>query len=431
VSASLNASSGRTSGFATTPSRGSLLPIRILSAVAVLLILFIIFAPQQNSDSGTMYSSYAVGAGGTRALYDVLDRVGFTVSRNERPLTSAAALDTGSVYVLLSPTQPLTAVELTHLLRSVRTGAILVLTLDDEALADSLGFDASTPSGGFYTLNRTDVAGGNPATASDQDPRVLLQASFPIAVTVSSKLHERNDAFLWLRPPKRSKQAQLDSAQQPALVLGHRVGRGYAIAVAPSQIIINQIIRESRPAIAIVRGIEFASSILRQPRSNKVVFDEYHHGFGTHADMVAAVEHALSGTPPGRVTIEIIVAALILLLAFGVRPLAPVPATPISRRSPLEHVGALAYAYSQVDARALGANRLVRGLRRRHPLGLPRSLPDTAYLAALRDRIPRVSSDVDNILATLAIESSRSQTSSPSFAETGAAVANIERAFRE
>jgi hypothetical protein len=164
------------------------------------------------------------------------------------------------------------------------------------------------------------------------------------------------------------------------------------------------------------------------PRSNRIIFDEYHHGFGSHADMVAAIERALIETPLGRMTIELVAAALVLLLAFAIRPLAPVPASPVSRRSPLEHVGALAYAYSQVNAKALGTNRLVRGLRRRHPIGLPRSLPDSDYLSALRNRIPAVSSDVDTIVAASAITSSAS---SDGIAATGAAVANIERAFRE
>jgi hypothetical protein len=408
------------------------LPVRILSVVAVLLILFVIFAPQQNPDAGAMFSSHAVGAGGTRALYEVLGRVGFVTARNDLPLTSASILDTSSTYVLLSPAQPLTAVEQENLLRAVRRGMTLVLTLDDEALADSLGFEVFSPPDGFHTLGQATVAGGNPPAASSvNDPGSLLQSTFPIALAVKSRTPHK-EAFLWIQPRKDSKEAALDSAQQTALILGHRVGRGYAIAVVPSQLLINQIIRDPRPAIAVVRGIRFASAIAPgNPQSSRVVFDEYHHGFGVHADMVAAVQHALAQTPAGRVTVELAVAALILLFAFSVRPLAPVPAAPVSRRSPLEHVGALAYAYSQVDARKLGTGRLVRGLRRRHPLGLPGSLPDPVYLSVLRDRIPSVSADVDRVVATLESQPSRSSATSPSFAQVGAAIANIERAFQK
>lgn len=407
-------------------------PVRILSAVAVLLVLFIVLAPQERVDIRAMYSSYAAGAGGSRALYEVLGRIGFTVSRNEKPLTSPLP-DTTSTYVLIAPAQPLTSVEQTQLLYAVRHGAILVFTSDNDALADSLGFEIASPSDGFRTLSLATVAGGNPPAPNAQDPRAMFQAAFPIGLTVASKSKSGNQAFLWLDPPIRGAgditSAQFDSTQQPTLVLGHRFGRGYTIAVAPSPILMNQVMREPRTAIAIVRAIQFANFTLRTtPRSNKVVFDEYHHGFGAHADMAAAVEHALTATPGGRMTLGIVAAALVLLLAFGIRPLAPVSIPPVSRRSPLEHVGALAHAYSQVDARNLGANRLVRGLRRRHSMGLPRSLPDSAYLSTLHDRLPAVSADVDSISAALA---PNSPDSSDHFATIGAAVANIERAFQE
>ena len=414
-------------GATDAPGRASITPIHVLSAVAVLLVLFIIFAPQQRADTGAIYSSYAAGAGGTRALYETLGRLGFAMSRNDKPLTSPP--DTAATYVLIKPAQPLTTVEQAQLLDAVRSGAILVFTPDDDAFADSLGFEPGSPPDGFYTLSRTTVADGNPRSPAIQDPRAVFLAAFPIPATVTSKSKAGNQAFLWLELPVDSKRAQLDSAQQPTLVLGHRFGRGYAIAVAPSSIVMNQVMREPRAAIAIVRAVQFANTALgSQPHSNKVVFDEYHHGFGVHADMVATIEHALAGTPFGRMTVEVIAAALVLLLAFGVRPIAPLSAPPVSRRSPLEHVGALAHAYLQVNARSLGANRLVRGLRRRHSLGLPRSLPDSAYLSALRSRIPLASADVDSLSAVLV---PNSPDSSDHFATTGAAIANIERAFRE
>lgn len=421
----------------TDPTRSSnasvshVTPVRILSAIAALLLLFVIFAPQPRSNISARYSSYAAGAGGIEALYEVLARVGFSVSRNEKPL--AAPPDTSSAYVLITPAQPLTSFEEMRLLEAVRRGAILVFTWDNETLTDSLGFDASSPNDQFYSLRHTVVAGGNPSESdTPPDPSTVFQTSVPINVTVTSKSPSGNQAFLWLESLTSGQargSAMPDSIRQPTLVLGHNFGRGYAIAVAPAEILMNQALRQARPAIAIVRAIQFANATLNQhPRSNRVVFDEYHHGFGTHADMVAAVQHALTATPAGRMALEIIGASLVLLLAFGVRPMAPLSTAPISRRSPLEHVGALAHAYLQVDARALGANRLVRGLRRRHPLGLPRSLPDAEYLSALRRRIPSVSVDVDRISATLAPDS---PDSSDHFATTGAAVANIERTFRE
>lgn len=402
-------------------------PIRVLLIAAALLAIFVILAPQQSAGIGTMYSSYSAEAQGSRGLYEVIGRLGFTVSRNVKSLASPP--DSTSTYVLLQPGQPLTATEQANLLGAVRHGAVLVFTANDDELTDSLGLQAIVPSDGFYTLSSTTVAGGNPPAPSVQDPRTVFQNTFPISIALKSRSKSGNQAFLWLDSQGDSTAARGDSAQRPALVLGHSLGRGYVIAIAPAPIVMNRVMRDPRAAIAIVRALQFANTAaVSQPRSNRVVFDEYHHGFGTHANVAAAVERALGETPAGRMTIEVIAAALVLLLAFAVRPIAPVSAPLLSRRSPLEHVGALAHAYLQVDARTLATGRLVRGLRRRHPLGLRRSQPDSAYLSALRDRLPTVSTDVDRIVASLSTDS---HDSSDHFATTGAAVANIERAFKE
>jgi len=419
----------RTAGFETPAGTSLFTPVRVLSAVAVLLVIFILLAPQDREDVGAAYSSYAAGAGGAKALYETLGRLGFVVSRNEKPLTASPALDSTSTYALIQPAQALTTIEQAQLLAAVRRGMVLIFTPGDDELTDSLGFELNSAPGGFYTLSRTTVAGGNPPTPATQDPRAAFQAAFPVSTTVASKPKSGNQTFLWLQPLSNRDEAKSDSARQPALVLGHRIGRGYVIAVAPAQLLMNQVMRDPRAAIAIVRALQFANgSAPPLERSGNVVFDEYHHGFGTHADMPAAVARALTNTPPGRVILEVAMAALVLLLAFAVRPLAPVPIPSTSRRSPLEHVGALAHAYSQVNARRVGTNMLVRGLRRRHSLGLSRSVPDSTYLSALRDRLPVASADIDLITTDLAPDSPNS---SDHFATTGAAVANIERAFRE
>jgi hypothetical protein len=410
-----------------TSGNGSNTPIRILVIVAVLLTAFVIFAPQSGDDAGTAFSSYSAGPDGARAIYDVVGRLGFVVSRDTRSLV--APPDTASVFVFIQPAQPLSATEQTSLLGAVRRGTILLFTPGGGSLSDSLGFSLVVPSGGFYTLSQTTVTGGAPPEPDVQDPRIALQTVTPISIALKATSKSDNQSFLWLGSKSDSGSAPNDSASEPALVMGHHFGRGYVIGVAPAVILTNRLARDPRTAIAIVRALQYAHMATGlQPRSNSVVFDEYHHGFGVHADVAAAVQRALTDTPLGRMTIEIVAAALVLMLAFAVRPIAPVSAPPLSRRSPLEHVEALAHAYLQVDARSLGASRLIRGLRRRHSLGLPGSVPDTMYLSTLRDRLPVVSADVDRILASVAPDSSAS---SDRLAVAGAAVANIERAFTE
>lgn len=437
-----------------TGARRWITPASILSAVTVLAVLFALFAPQDSSDSGPSLSSYSASLNGARGLYDVLQRLGHPVRR--RTTSMSVPLDSTATYMLLRPSIPLTSVELASLLAAVRHGATIVVAGGRGALNDSLGFDVQPVSDGFHTISSTAVAGDSsdpkhpkhPTAASGTGP--LGAGSFlavPISATVALKSgsHARDTAFMWLVDSPTYGQDERRPSPPRALVLGHTFGRGHAIAVATGDLLSNQLLRDGRPAIAIVRALEWArgqraatgaatgagTGAVKSASNiaSNIVFDEYHHGFGIHANPVAAVERALVSTPLGRMALQAAVAAVVLIMAVGARPLSPTASREYPRRSPIEHVGALAHAYLQVDARRIGADRLVQGLRRRHPLGVARSLPHDVYLAVLRTQLPGTASDVNIVSAAIARESTQ-RTQHDSFATIGAAVANIERTFR-
>jgi hypothetical protein len=73
----------------------------------------------------------------------------------------------------------------------------------------------------------------------------------------------------------------------------------------------------------------------------------------------------LRRTGLGHAVLQCALAALGLLLLLGRRFGAPVPPPPAERRSPLEHVEALAGAYRQSGARATARRLLVAGMARR------------------------------------------------------------------
>ena len=104
------------------------------------------------------------------------------------------------------------------------------------------------------------------------------------------------------------------------------------------------------------------------------------------------------------------------------RPIAPVPPVVIERRSPLEHVSALSRAYAAIGATRLAVRRLVRGLRRRHPLGAVGALDDDGYLALVRARAPGTTEDV-----TLLARAIRTPLPASEFVHAGAAIDHIER----
>jgi hypothetical protein len=152
------------------------------------------------------------------------------------------------------------------------------------------------------------------------------------------------------------------------------------------------------------------------------VFDEYHQGFWPHADVPGAVSYALTHSAPGRAALVGVAAVLLLILAVGPRPIPPAPAGRVERRSPLEHVDALARAYEQIGATRLAARRLVQGVRRRHTAGGARAQSPAEFLVAVSARYPALAGDAALLLR--AIDRPLPPAELPA---VGRAIANIER----
>jgi hypothetical protein len=178
------------------------------------------------------------------------------------------------------------------------------------------------------------------------------------------------------------------------------------------------VLRKKAGAVLAVRILENVEPARRSP----IEFDEYHQGYGERTSMPAVLQEALFGTTWGRAILQLGVAALLYLLVIGVRPIAPIPRTRYERRSPLEHVSALSRAYEAIGATGLAVQRLVRGVRRRHPLGTTSQLGDDAYLALLRARVPALAKDIDILTHALATKPSPEQ-----LVSAGAAIDHIER----
>lgn len=366
-----------------TPRR--ITPAMVLLGAAAILALFVLLMPRPAEQRGPTLDSRSMALDGAGGLYRTLARLGFPVRRGSVRLTGP--LSPNATYVILAPAIPITAEETSAILAAVRGGATILFTPGRGALSDSLGFDDDYASS-LHTIRDARVIGGPvPRIASPYTPLPLNET----VVLDDSTVAVHSLAFMWY--------ASTDSSAREvdAIVLGRTFGRGHAIAVAPAAVLTNQLLRTGPPAVAIVRALEWADRGTQHP----IIFDEYHHGAGIHADPFGAVVYALTETAPGRVALMALAAALALLASAAWRPIAPVHVATVQRRSPLEHVQALARAYLQTGADRLATERLVRGLRRRHPLGLPRGVSDRIYLEAVRTRFPQAASDASLTIGAL------------------------------
>lgn len=373
-------------------------PSIVLPFLAVVLTVTVLLTPQVNPfDPDQRLTTYSTGPNAAGGLYEIASRLGWRTARARSPLH--APLDTDAVFAVLNPPEPLSSFETHLILDAVRRGGGLVYVVGSgTALDDSL------------KLRRSDS--GYAATAP---PRHVTD-SCPNERFVNTIPWFQNGVHLYRlipRQPLPADTAVFVTVDLPtpsmfmsrgAAVLGVPVGRGRVVAYADPDLLRNDVIRMCRWGLGVptVKALDWVSGSKRRT----LVFDEFHQGFGSHPGTMAAIWHFLVGTPEGRMVAEAIVAALILILALGPRPIAPRDAERIERRSPLEHVGALARAYEQVSATRVAARQLARGLRRRHGRGAwsgrtdrPAADADERFLVALAASHPAVAKDTERVLA--------------------------------
>lgn len=374
-----------------------LTPGRVFGAIAVLFVLVILLVPLSAADDGAVLSSHSATPAGARGLYEVLARLGFRVERRIEPMRDGVTPE--PVYVVLGGPVGYTAVETHRLLEAVREGAGLLVIPEAGRLADSTGLIPATE------LPRGDTV----------QPRI---GPGWVRHVLRSFEDERASDDPWVPPDDATTFLTIETTEgtEPVIV-GLPTGRGRMVVAGDAGLFRNSELRTGDPAVRVVRIIEWLQAGNRERR---IVFDEYHHGYGTHADPGAVARRALVRTPLGRTVLQAGCAVIVLLLALGVRPIRPRARIRIERRSPLEHVGALARAYRAVHAKERAAQLLVRGLVRRHG-GIRAGRDETLLLRSIAERKPAVAADIERLLAA------RLDDSIP-IAELGAAIQRVERA---
>jgi hypothetical protein len=362
----------------------------MLPLMATLILLVALLTPGGGSDSlgDPRLSTHLSGPSGARLIYESTGRLGWTVAqRDSTPIPGRATGAT--IHAVLAPSQRVKPAEAHAYMEAVRAGDALLIVLDHrDALSDSLGVQ-HTARGGYLIPVPTDL-GGCRAEVELVPPRWL-----------DGRVHLW--ALRWMHgaPENRTVFGEVKYDDPPAGIaetaVGFAVGRGRVVVIADPDLLRNDVVRRCTWAtdVRIVRMLEWLRAGGAVPRAALVV-DEYHHGFGHEPTASDAVLGFLVGHPVGRVVLQVVFAALVLLLAVAPRPIVPVDVLRVERRHPLEQIDALAHAYEQVRATRTAAARLVHGLRSRVERGWrpDRGRPDDAFLDDTESRAPALSGDV-------------------------------------
>jgi hypothetical protein len=197
-----------------------------------------------------------------------------------------------------------------------------------------------------------------------------------------------------------------DSGLALPAAVGFGLGRGRVVVVSDPDQVRNEVLRVCHWGLDVValRMLEYLAHGETAPR-DRVVFDEYHQGFGAHPGTLKAIATYLSRAPSGHVLVQCLLGGLILLLAWGPRMVPAYDPERVERRSPLEQVGALARAYGRVGATRTATARLLHGVRRRLERathGRSITATDSAFLDAAAGSEPALSEDIALIRRALA-----------------------------
>ena len=393
-------------------------PRVVLPLVGAIMVVLALLTPQPTLGrmGDERLSSHLAGSLGARALAETAERLGFATSR--RDSVGAPPVDTApgrTIHAVLAPPVAISGAEAHAYLDAVRSGDALLLVFQDRnALSDSLGLWRT--AGG--TLHR------DPSDSGSCRRRDLTPPLWP-----DGKVHLYG--LRWLRgaPPERVVLAALRPDRDAPPITGEAaagigLGRGRIVVIPDPDLLRNDVLRrcEWGADVLAVRMLEWLRAGGEVPR-DRLVFDEYHQGYGPRPTALGTSARFLVAHPVGRTLLMLVVAALVLLAARAPRALPPVEVERIERRDPLEQVDALAHAYEQVGATRTVAVRLLRGVRSRVERGSPmaRQRSDDQFLDDVQAMHPERRDDVILIRRTL-----REPVAARELPDAGSALQRIE-----
>lgn len=349
-----------------------------IAALVVVVLAIVVPPPGERSESANL-SSHVLGDGGGRGFHLVLEALGVTVSRWQRPLVELPRRSDAAV-ALLAPRVALEDPEVDWLMDYVADGGLVVYVPagpEIDAFGEQLG------------LERRAWSGTVESWASPPDDLRGVLDELPDETSVYDDVLDVDQNTVDLV------ELLVADDTNAVAVARLRIGRGAVLVpTADADLLTNATLADHEPsALGAVRLVHAAL------QGRPLVFDEYHQGYQDGAGVVAALSDWALGTHAGWSALTLLALGVLALLAAGWRfgrALAPPP--PPSRSS-LEHVDALADAFVGSRASARPARLLVEGLRRRWRLVTMHDLE--RRLDALAARAPELSDDIATVRRAL------------------------------
>lgn len=339
-------------------------------------------------------STYLSGPAGASAFAEAAARLGVEVERYRRPTATLQPPDgreRRAVFAVIGPSVALTPGEGRHL-----AGLPMDLLLAGpraEPAIRCLGYRVRSRQW------RDSIRTRSPEGAEHLPaPRVLhyLRPDTARRIVDPTAVYEGRPVQCEVPQPRRVDTLLATLGQRPVVVrLAYPGGRSVTL-VADDGLFRNVTLRRSLAGgfmLGLVAG-----------RYDRMIVDEYHHGYTAAGSLGGAALAWSARSPWGWMVWQLVAVGLLGLLASGVR-FGPVRSViDRRRRSPMEHVRALATALAAARGHDTAVRLMVQGLRRRLSRGgRPSSTDLETWLSGLAPSIRTVRGHeaLDTLTATL------------------------------
>jgi Domain of unknown function (DUF4350) len=292
-------------------------------------------------------STFLWGPRGASALAETMEALGVAVERRRTPLfglTEEVDSADGVALAIFEPLDPLSEGEDAEVEAWVRRGGHVILV------------------GRTGVEKRLGVAVVDGSVVSDQSqpipvvPPPGIDSLPPVSAVLGGA---RPAPGARARPAIRRRDTLLVATNRRVVAERIRVaGGGEALVLADVDWLANRSLRETDVGALIVPWM-LAGGIRR------IVVDEYHQGFGHRWAIFVATWGWLRRNPAGWVMLQLAAAGLLALAVAAVRFGPALQRIERRRRSPLEHLDALAAGLERAGGGQTAVDLLARGLRRR------------------------------------------------------------------
>ena len=361
--------------------------VRILLAVGLLVVLGLIagaIGSRANREPSfdPRRSVQLTGPYGAKAYAEALDRLAVSVELYRERIARLGSHRTSEdqVFALLDPAELLDGAQAEQLVAFHESqGDLLLAGWTTSLVMQCFGYDVDYRSDDSTPVFRgeTDRASADAVTWTGD---MVLARIVDTVVTDTSDLKAGIASQCAIPEPAEVDTILVTAGGRPVALRLSYPETGSVTLVADGMLFSNARLRESQAGLVVLP--------LVAGRYQRVVFDEYEHGFGPGGSLLSATLDWSFNTPYGWVFWQLAIVGFIALLAGAIRFGAARRVIERRRRSPLEHVRALAIALSAAKGSHVAVDLMVRGLRRRlSPAGPPIRGDLPAWLAGLADNV--------------------------------------------